>query len=508
MAEKDALSTKLDAWEKEMIRDNRVIHVLNEYKKQAYDEIDGDPARKGGPVKREYLQESIENSRMYAGMVRGGTEAAIRSSEELQSKYLGEIKADRLTGLELAPLKMRVEGAYDPNEALLYINPQTAMAARQYDKGQEKFAPQFRELVGTLGHEGDHSKDREGLIKETRAFGLKAEAVLNNGKPVHDFTGVVRGYVSMRGSSEARAHLEYYNSIVRSIDGDLTEAKIRDSIPPERRADFFDPRTGALRAGLTPEASGSHLLPQTEKNTEALRETYFNRKQFGANDSESYASRETGRVIAGILNADTNAQKTVVNLKALGIDYNTIQPHLAAQAPNRTFYDNSSGQMVKLETNKPLETPARSAPTHHATPPPDAAPRRPALEDGDAEQAHPLYAQAMQHLRDLGPQAAGYANAEELQRMAGSLAEAAQQRNLRSIESVVPSTDGKGLIATWSNPGNPLDNDRVYMDKTAGANQPIEQSLQRLSASAPEREQRQELAAPQQNVPQIQGFLR
>lgn len=97
----------------------------------------------------------------------------------------------------------------------------------------------------------------------------------------------------------------------------------------------------------------------------------------------------------------------------------------------------------------------------------------------------------------MGSQAASYGDSGQMRRMAGTLAVLAQERNL------VPSTDGKGLIATWSNPGNPLDNDRVYIDKTAGANQPIEQSLQRLSASTPEREQRQELAAPQ-----LQGFSR
>lgn len=508
MAEKDALSTMLDEWEKEMIRGDRIINVLNGYKKYAYDESDRDPAHKDNPVERQYLQPGRNSvgSMKYAEMVREGTEAAIRSSPELQARYLEEIKAGRLTDLQLAPLELRSEGSYDPKDTRMYINPQTAMYASKYDGTNQTFAPHFRELVGTLGHEGDHSERRDRLLAETVALGNAANAVLNSRQPVHDFTGVVRDYTTARGATEARGGLEYYNSIVRSLDpADRTDAKIHDAIPPDRRAIFFDPATGKLHGGLTPEPSGSHLLPHTQKNVEALRETFFERGQPGVR--ESYESREVGHVVAELLKADTNAQKTVVNLKDLGIDYKTIQPYLSIESPNRIFYDNSDGRMLRLETGAQEER-ARSAPASPAMPSPGAGPRRPAMEDGDAEHAHPLYSQAIQHLRGLGPQGAGYTDAHELQRMAGSLADLAQQRNLRSIESVVPSTDGKGLIATWSNPGNPLDNDRVYMDKTAGANQPIEQSLQRLSASTSEREQRQELAAPQQNAPQIQGFSR
>lgn len=50
------------------------------------------------------------------------------------------------------------------------------------------------------------------------------------------------------------------------------------------------------------------------------------------------------------------------------------------------------------------------------------------------------------------------------------------------IDELVPSTNGKGLIAVERNPNNPLDVNRAYVDKQQAASVPLEQSQQQLSA--------------------------
>ncbi|SYZ54994.1 peptidoglycan-binding protein [Xanthomonas arboricola pv. juglandis] len=50
------------------------------------------------------------------------------------------------------------------------------------------------------------------------------------------------------------------------------------------------------------------------------------------------------------------------------------------------------------------------------------------------------------------------------------------------IEELVPSTNGKGLIAVERNPNNPLDVNRAYVDKQQAALVPLEQSQQQLTA--------------------------
>lgn len=93
----------------------------------------------------------------------------------------------------------------------------------------------------------------------------------------------------------------------------------------------------------------------------------------------------------------------------------------------------------------------------------------------------PLFVQAMEKLQKHGPNG-GFASREEMQRAAGQVAFEAKVGGMSRIDDVLPSTDGKGLIAVERNPNNPHDVNRAYVDRQHAATVPLEQSQQQLAA--------------------------
>jgi predicted chitinase/biotin carboxyl carrier protein len=98
------------------------------------------------------------------------------------------------------------------------------------------------------------------------------------------------------------------------------------------------------------------------------------------------------------------------------------------------------------------------------------------------EQAHPLFAQAMRGLEKLGPEAGGYRNEDEKERIAGALALSARNSvpPIKEIHDVVASPTNGNLFAVWTNPGNPVDVVHANVDKAQAARQPLPDSLHRL----------------------------
>lgn len=497
MATDQDLKKMLDDWEARMAADSKLVDQINLYRKDAYDQL-GTAARD-----RVFLGTDEATRRANAATVRKSTEEAIKSSPELKADFIKEIGDGHIKKIEIGSKDMGAGGAYDGKNDLMYINPAIALTASR--KGPER-----NELIGIIGHELDHSQERDKGRTADKAFITEAEKILNDGKQAHDFTKVIGDKVAERSASESRAHLEYYNSIVLSLDKkDRTEAKIFAAIPDDRKKDFFDVAKGKLHPGLTISPPGSGLLPQTDDNIKVLQKTFFERPQFGPNNRETYKQQVATELVRAILDVD-KAKDVTINLKQMGVDYNAIQPNLKfADGKPRTFYDNSDGTKIKLETDKPHSlVPPKAIPVSPIPGGlpgglPGSQPQRLPVSAEAGSQAHPLYEQALQHVQALGPQAGGYRNPQEMERVAGALAAQAQSNHLPSITTVVASTDGKGLIAAWTNPDNPLDTNRVYQEKAQAAAQPLEQSLQQLKAG----EQTGSLP-PQQTESQAQGFSR
>lgn len=488
MADDKDLKKLLDDWQTRMAGDTRLVDQINEELKAQYD-------RTGTAAKdRTFVGTDEATRKTYAATVRKATENAIESSAGLKADFIAEIGAGRVAKLEIAPRSLGAGGAYDAGNDTMLINPVIALMAARKDT-DKAMLPVHREMIGIIGHELDHSQRKAQGKTESDAFKAGAEKILNDGKDQHDYSKVIGDQLAARSASESRAQLDYYNSIVQSLPAkDRTDAKIFAAIPEDRKKDFFDTDKGKLLPGLTIAPAGSGLLPQTADNIKAMQSSFFERPQFGPNNRETYKEQVAGELVRTILSVDT-AKDVTINLKAMGVDYNAIQPYLKDIKPPRTFYDDSSGTRIKLETDKPLSAtaptppqPAKTEPGKTETP---GTGTKPAKVDGGSQKLpdaaatrdapdHPLYAQALRQLQALGPAKGGYATQDEMRTMAGAIAEAAHQRPLRAIESLTPTLDGKGLVATWTNPANPLDSDRVLVDKTAARAQSLEQTLPRL----------------------------
>ncbi|WP_338063462.1 XVIPCD domain-containing protein [Xanthomonas cucurbitae] len=84
---------------------------------------------------------------------------------------------------------------------------------------------------------------------------------------------------------------------------------------------------------------------------------------------------------------------------------------------------------------------------------------------------NPLFAQAMTHLEQLGPQAGGYLDRVQMEQVAGAVACQAKLHQLPRIDALTPVQDGRALLAT-STDQNPWLIDRVLIDKLQAATQP------------------------------------
>jgi len=510
MADEKDLKKMLDDWQTRMAADTKLVDQINASLNAAYDQ-------RGTPAKDRQLLGTDEATRKaYAAAVRKETEEAIGSSPGLKADFIKEIGDGHIKKLEVAPNSLGAGGAYDGGNDTMLINPMIALMAARRDQ-DKSLLPLHREMIGIIGHELDHSQERDKGRTEFNTFKTEAEKIINDGKDSHDFSKVIGDHVAARSASESRAQIDYYNSIVQSLPAkDRTDAKIFAAIPDDRRKDFFDVDKGKLLPGLTIDPPGSGLLPQSADNIKVLEKSFFDRPQFGPTNSERYKEQVAAELVRTIVSVD-QAKDITINLKAMGVDYNAIQPYLKDLSPAKTFYDNSDGTKVKLETDKPLVAapkadpaktdPAKTEPAKQEQPgtDPKVEPKSQGGNDGKQKlpdtgmaegREHPLYAQALQHLKTMGPEQGGYANPQDMQRIAGAIAEAAQQRPLASIDTLHASADGKGLIASWTNPGNPLDSDRISVDKAQAASQPLEQSLQRLPASPPQPEVSQPAQMP------------
>lgn len=79
----------------------------------------------------------------------------------------------------------------------------------------------------------------------------------------------------------------------------------------------------------------------------------------------------------------------------------------------------------------------------------------------------------MSKLEHLGPTA--FADRRALENAAGSLAFEAKVSGLQRIDAVMQSKDGSGLFAVQGQPSDPA-HQRIYTDKAAAAERPLEQS--------------------------------
>lgn len=115
----------------------------------------------------------------------------------------------------------------------------------------------------------------------------------------------------------------------------------------------------------------------------------------------------------------------------------------------------------------------------------------------EAARQDPLFQQALAGLDRIGPDAGGYQNQEEKERVAVALAVQAKTHTppLPEIQDVQASQTNGNLFAVWTNPGNDQDVMRPHVDKLAAAQQPLEDNLLRLDTLNRQQAQEQEQVA-------------
>lgn len=123
--------------------------------------------------------------------------------------------------------------------------------------------------------------------------------------------------------------------------------------------------------------------------------------------------------------------------------------------------------------------------------------RQPLISDVN----HPgnaMYRQALEKLEQLGPQA-GFKNQQEMRNAAATLAFEAKVSGMERIDHVALGTNGQGLFAVQGRLDDPAHH-RIYADREAAVQQPVERSSQQWQQDAQQQQSQQ--AQTQQREPQ------
>lgn len=97
---------------------------------------------------------------------------------------------------------------------------------------------------------------------------------------------------------------------------------------------------------------------------------------------------------------------------------------------------------------------------------------------------NPLYQQALTGLEKLGPNG-GFANPEQMQRAAATLAYEAGVSGMKEINHVVPNASGTGLFAVQGGLNDPA-HQRVHVGREQAVSQSVEQTSQQMRQDVPQ----------------------
>ncbi|CTP83746.1 XVIPCD domain-containing protein [Xanthomonas graminis] len=134
---------------------------------------------------------------------------------------------------------------------------------------------------------------------------------------------------------------------------------------------------------------------------------------------------------------------------------------------------------------------AQHAPAQQAATPQSAA-TAPLLSDPSHPQ-HDLYSGSVRELEKLGERG-GFANRQALEQAAGQMAFEAKVSGLDRIDHVLPSKDGRGLIAVQGELNDPAMH-RVYVDREQAQVQPLQESTRQMAEEVQRQSQTQQSEA-------------
>ncbi len=403
---------------------------------------------------------------------------------ELKANLLSAIHSGNLDKIAPLPagLPAGVLGGYDPTSKTIVL-PVDILAVTDKDK---KLANTMR-LV--LTHESEHAVNKQSIEKADKAFETQLEKIAKGPSP-HDYTAVIKAHNSSERLREATDQIGGFNALaahVRKDNPTATQSQMYEKLfnSSDQMEQYFDvagtppKQTFAPKAGLTIDKEGN--IAPTKANIEAMGKYFY--------DANGYQGIYGPRALQTAINVEAKEQaadraadpkykapEVRVNLKELGLDGIVIIP------PGAGITDTSPKPPPVAPPKHPI------APSEEPHTPGHSEPRVPR----PVETVPALYLQSVNALEKLGPDA-GIRGREELNTVAAAMASKAQTDGLHKIDSVVPSTDGKGLIAVQGS----LESAHAkssYIDRADAALQSPEKNLAQLRQGSPTAE----VAAPQQ----------
>jgi hypothetical protein len=513
MTPQQRLDRILDQYEKAVFDKNKVpqdtqeidkrIDAFNVSLRESYDKAKP-PIAEGD---RAFFNKDDATREKYASEVREHLKKAIESSPEQKKNVLEQIENGSIvrfvvlkqgTGSGGSYSDQKKEIAFDPGRIFLAGESTMPTTKAGFEMSLKRHDQFYYEVVGTIGHEVNHAKNRKELQIAEKAFSVEATAILKSEGKVHDYTKPIENLLNSRKTSEAKAHLEHFNSVVKALDKDKrTEADVYNA-NPERMKMFFnvvenaDPKKSAtvtLKSEFTQDPPGSMFLSES-KNLKAMAVAYFEQPpqdaKLGTRNDLDYRNNIAQYLIREILLKDTEQQAKTgnkaeiqIDMKALKLDHDLIRRDM--QFPDnkpRSYYDISDGKKVELQTDKPAppaitpaETPSKavSPPAPTPSPPPTTQDSQIPNHNDITNAKHPGNVRlqeaifAIENSSNIPP---GTFTGERLQQTAANLAYASlateerpgiggRNEPLSRIDFAVFNKDRSGLVAGEGELGNP-----------------------------------------------------
>lgn len=374
----------------------------------------------------------------------------IESTPELKARMVEAIDSGNLKGFEPLP-----KALYDKGVRASYQGELRVVRVPLEELAQAGRSPQAANALRcSLAHETEHAVNREGLLKVAKDFDARLEAIAL-GKQPHDYTGAIAAYLAEVRPNEARDQIAAANvmaaHVMREHPG-ATRAQfcryLHDSAP--QMTLLFEATGRAPNIEYRPregiELGKDFRIASTPGNVEAVAKHYFDaldyRQLYGERCIKRAASYEDwGR-------GQTGADKATayVDCRVLGIDASKLA-------------------MPEGFANGNVPTPRAQKPGNGRGGP-----------DADGYEAMPvLYEQSLGALQRAGAGLDGL----DPKAVAAGIAVKALDDGFRRIDLVVPSRDGKGLIAVEGDPASAQAR-TSYVDAAAVASRSVEANLSRL----------------------------
>jgi len=374
-------------------------------------------------------QEKLDN--MVNAYEKGGTLAhqhttimishALSKSPDLKERTLEAIRDGYLQSYsDKAPKEAGASGSYTASDRSIQMPPLVgANETRLADR------------IFMMGHETEHARSLKGVDYTGSVLmpAIRGIASQDSVGP-RDYTDIGIAYIERTRAEEGRAHIGGFNAMASYVSGQpgaKPQDFLRDmyEVRPERMSDFIEknadqfPPSYTLKAGLT--LSPDNKMPYSQGNIDAMKVYYADKAQLGAPymNYPQECIRHLQEVV-GFVEKETAIQ-TREDRSYI------IDPHRLNARPELNLPDNGIVNVVGIEKiENPENVKAALTP-----------------KEGD----HPLFAQAMAGVLELNREYK-INDPEALRNLAASLALAAHQGGLQSIDNVSVSKDMRTTIAT------------------------------------------------------------